>query len=180
MQFGNYSIRLLTTADTAAYFQVVEKNRKRLEDFFTGTVSRTKTLEDTSAFIADILQRAADRLYFPYIIIDNTNNAIAGFLDLKNIDWSIPKSELGCYIDEDYAGKGITTGAFAVFCNYCFEEYKFGKLFLRTHHSNTAARRVAEKCGFEVEGTIRRDYKTTSGEIVDLIYYGRLSNNDLQ
>jgi ribosomal-protein-serine acetyltransferase len=153
---------------------MVEKNCKRLEDFFTGTISRTKTLEDTTDFIADITQRAADRLYFLYIIIENTDAAIAGFLDLKNIDWSIPKSELGCYIDEDYAGKGITTKAFSVFCNYCFEEYKFEKLFLRTHHSNTSARRVAEKCGFEIEGTIRRDYKTTSGEIVDLIYYGRL------
>jgi hypothetical protein len=47
MQFDNYTIRPLTTEDLAAYFQLVEKNRKRLEGFFTGTVSRTKTLEDT-------------------------------------------------------------------------------------------------------------------------------------
>lgn len=174
MQFDNYSIRLLTIEDLDAYFQLVEKNRKRLENFFTGTVSRTKTLQDTHAFILDITQRIKDKTYFPYIIVDNTNKRIAGFLDLKNLDWSIPKSELGCYIDEDYAGKGITSKAFELFCSFCFEEYGFQKLFLRTHHSNTSARRVAEKCGFEIEGTIRRDYKTTSGEIVDLIYYGKL------
>jgi ribosomal-protein-serine acetyltransferase len=81
---------------------------------------------------------------------------------------------LGCYIDEDYANKGITTHAFQIFCNFCFSEHHFQKLFLRTHHSNISARRVAEKCGFEIEGTLRRDYKTTSGEIVDLIYYGKL------
>ena len=33
---------------------------------------------------------------------------------------------------------------------------------------------LLEKCGFEKEGLIRRDYKTTSGELVDLIYYGKL------
>jgi RimJ/RimL family protein N-acetyltransferase len=175
MEFDNYSIRLLTTRDVDAYFQLVEKNRPRLEDFFTGTVSKTKTIEDTRNFVSDIVQHAKEGTYFPYIIVDNSNNRIIGFLDLKNIDWNIPKSELGCYIDEDYANKGITTKAFRLFCNFCFTEYKFKKLFLRTHHSNTSAKTVAEKCGFEIEGIIRRDYKTTSGEIIDLIYYGRLN-----
>lgn len=81
---------------------------------------------------------------------------------------------MGCYIDEGYAGKGITQKAFSIFCEHCFGEYQFEKLFLRTHSSNTAARAIAEKCGFEIEGTIRKDYKTTSGELIDLVYYGRL------
>lgn len=175
MTFDNYTIRLLTSNDLDAYFQLIERNRSRLEDFFTGTVSRTRTYEDTRQFLADVVQRTKDRTYFPYIIIDNSNQKIAGFLDLKNIDWNIPKSELGLYIDIDYANKGIATNAFRIFCDFCFSEYKFRKLFLRTHHSNTSARKVAEKCGFEIEGTIRLDYKTTSGEIVDLVYYGRIN-----
>jgi ribosomal-protein-serine acetyltransferase len=175
MNFDNYTIRLLTIQDLDAYFHLVEQNRKRLEDFFTGTVSKTKTLEDTRAFLLDIEQRKKDRTYFPYIIVDNSNQKIAGFTDLKNIDWSIPKSEMGLYIGNDYANQGISTKAFSLFCDFCFTEYKFQKLFLRTHHGNTFARRVAEKCGFEIEGTIRRDYKTTAGEIVDLIYYGRIN-----
>lgn len=177
MQFDNYLIRFLTVEDLSAYFLLVQKNRKRLEDFFTGTVSRTQTLEDTRNFLADITQRAKDKSYFPFIIVEDISNTIVGFLDLKNIDWSIPKSEVGCYIHEDYASKGITTKAFSLFCDYCFKEYGFQKLFLRTHESNTSARRVAEKCGFAIEGTIRREYKTTSGEIVDLIYYGKLNDS---
>ena len=174
MQFDHYTIRLLSTNDLDDYYTMVEKNRKRLENFFTGTVSRTATKEDTKVFLQEIVQKAKDRTYFPYVIIDNTNGAIAGFLDVKNIDWNIPKAELGCYIDEEYAGKGIGTTAFGRFCDLCFEQYGFEKLFLRTHETNTAARRGAEKCGFEVEGVIRRDYKTTAGELVDLIYYGKL------
>lgn len=175
MTFDDYTIRLLTIQDLDAYFQLVERNRQRLEDFFAGTVSKTKTFEDTRISITEIVQRSNNKTYFPYIIIDNSNGKIAGFLDLKNIDWNIPKSELGFYIDKDYANKGIVTTAIRLLCDFCFSEYKFQKLFLRTHDSNTSARRVAEKCGFEIEGTIRRDYKTTSGEIVDLIYYGRIN-----
>ncbi|MFT5779805.1 MAG: ribosomal-protein-serine acetyltransferase [Crocinitomicaceae bacterium] len=39
-----------------------------------------------------------------------------------------------------------------------------------------AAKKLAESCGFEIEGTIRKDYKTTSGELIDLIYYGLLKS----
>jgi ribosomal-protein-serine acetyltransferase len=176
MQFDNYSIRPLTTGDIEPYFEMVDKNRKRLESFFTGTVSKTKTFEDTRNFLVEIEQKVQERSYFPFLLIDDLTNRIIGFFDLKNIDWNIPKSEVGCYIDSEYEGKGITAKAFEVFCEYCFKEYNFKKLFLRTHESNIAAQRVAEKCGFEVEGRIRRDYKTTSGELVDLMYYGRLAN----
>lgn len=84
---------------------------------------------------------------------------------------------MGLYIDNDYAGKGISTKAFILFCDYCFTNYGFRKLFLRTHSENYSARKIAEKAGFKIEGTIRCDYKTTSGELVDLIYYGKLSDD---
>lgn len=86
MIFDDYTIRLLTIQDVDAYFQLVEKNRKCLEDFFSGTVTKTKIFEDIRIFITEIEQRVKDRTYFPYIIIDNSNSKIAGFLDLKNID----------------------------------------------------------------------------------------------
>jgi ribosomal-protein-alanine N-acetyltransferase len=35
---------------------------------------------------------------------------------------------------------------------------------------------VAEKNGFILEGIIRSDYKTTSGVVVDLMYYGLLKS----
>ncbi|GGI57631.1 GNAT family N-acetyltransferase [Winogradskyella haliclonae] len=177
MQFDNYNIRLLQNSDIDAYYKMVSKNRKRLEDFFTGTTSRTKTFEDTKAFLAEMLEKVNKREYFPYIIEDTKTHTIAGFLDLKNVDWKIPKTEMGLYIDEKYAGKGLSTKAFILFCEHCFKEHGFRKLFLRTHPKNHSARKIAEKAGFKIEGTIRCDYKTTSGQLVDLIYYGKLNDD---
>jgi len=175
MKFDNYSIRLLEIRDLDDYFQLVVNNRQRLEDFFTRTISKTKTYEETRKFVEEMISGTKEKVYFPYIIIDNSNRNVIGFLDLKNIDWRIPKSELGFYIDKNYAGKGITTKALNLLCDFCFLEYKFQKLFLRTHPQNISAKTVAEKCGFGLEGTIRKDYKTTSGKIVDLVYYGKLN-----
>ena len=147
MRFDHYTIRPLTTDDLVPYFDMVERNRKRLEDFFTGTVSRTQSLEATRDFLADITERAQNRTYFPYLIIDETTGRFAGFLDLKNIDWTVPKSEVGFYIDEDYAGKGVGKQALQTFCAYCFTTFGFRKLFLRTHDSNAAAKRMVRAVG---------------------------------
>ena len=174
MNFENYTIRLLEIRDLDSYFDLIERNRKRLEDFFTGTVARTHTFEDTSVFLGELIARREQKTYYPFIVIDDATDEIVGFLDLKNIDWNIPKSEIGCYTDEKYAGTGLTSKVFTIFVEHCFKTYGFKKLFLRTHAANKAAQKLAEKCGFEIEGTIRKDYKTTSGEIIDLIYYGKL------
>jgi RimJ/RimL family protein N-acetyltransferase len=174
MEFENYTIRLLTVDDALAYFQLIERNRKRLEDFFAGTVSKNKDFEATQKFMLEVSERMNQRTYFPYIVINRLNNEIAGFIDIKNIDWNIPKAELGCFIDEEYAAKGISSQALSIIISHLFNELNFEKLFLRTHQDNIASRRLAEKCGFEVEGIIRKDYKTTQGELVDLMYYGKL------
>jgi RimJ/RimL family protein N-acetyltransferase len=175
IDFENYTIRPLETTDLLPYFNLVEKNRKRLEDFFTGTVSRTKTLVETENFLIELTAKRASKLYFPYILINNATNEFVAFFDLKNLDWTIPKTEIGCYTDEAFAGKGITTKAMTLFLDYCFAHFEFKKIYLRTHHTNKAAQTLAQKCGFEKEGNIRMDYKTTSGEIVDLLYYGKLN-----
>lgn len=175
MNFDNFSIRLLTGEDTQEFFVLIDQNRPALEAFFAGTVARTRTPEDTKAYVTEIVKKAEQKIYLPFLIINAHNNSLIGFIDVKNIDWNIPKGELGCFIDKEYEGKGITTKALKIFTDFCFTNYGFKKLFLRTHQSNYSARKVAESCGFEIEGTIRRDYKTTEGELVDLIYYGKLS-----
>lgn len=175
IKFKNYTIRTLEISDLTQYYDLVQRNRKRLEDFFAGTVSKTKDLESTEFFLIEIDKKRNNKEYFPYLVVDNLTNDFVAFIDLKNLDWSIPKTEIGCYTDEKFAGKGLTTEVMKLFVDYCFENFKFKKIYLRTHQSNIAAQIVAEKCGFELEGTIRMDYITTAGEIVDLMYYGRLN-----
>lgn len=173
MNFDNYKIRLLEASDLAQSYSLIQNNRKRLEDFFIGTVSRTNNFEDTKKFLNEIIQKSKDKLYYPFIVENRDTKELVGFVDIKSIDWNIPKAELGFYTDEKHAGKGISSQAFDLIVKHCLDELGFKKLYLRTHENNLAARKLAEKCGFEIEGRIRKDCKTTNGEIVDLIYYGK-------
>lgn len=172
--FDHYQVRFLTAIDLEDYFALIDNNRKRLENFFAGTVAMTKTLEDTKAHLVDALDKLAAKQYFPFVVIDDRNHAMIASIQLKNLDWTIPKGEIGYYIDSAYESKGIITKATGLIIDYCFNELGINKLFIRTHESNTGSRMVAEKNGFRLEGTLRRDYKTTGGTLVDSLYYGRL------
>src|SRR5688572_8167019 len=121
MQFENYTIRLVTNLDAEKYFTLVENNRKRLEDFFSGTVAKTKTVEDTKKFLTELMERTAAKTFFPYGIFDRDTNEIIGYIHVMNFDWNIPKAEIGFFIDSNFAGKGIISKAVVVLMDYYFE-----------------------------------------------------------
>ena len=172
--FGNFKISLLDINENEAFFNLIDSNRSRLEDFFAGTVSKTKTLQDTINYCKEIEQKIKGKSYFPFMITDIKTSAFIGLVDVKNIDWNVPKAELGSFIDSGYEGQGITTKATSIVIDYLIEAYQFKKLLCRANSKNLGSISVILKNGFQLEGTIRNDYRTTKGEIVDLNYYGRV------
>ena len=176
MTFDHFHIRLLNSDDAENYFSLIDRNRKRFEDFFAGTVAKNKSLDGSRTFISELTEKVEKKIYFPFVIVDTATNNLVGYVDIKSIDWNVPKAELGFFIDEQYGGKGIISKAVSRIIEHCFDTLHMKKLFLRTHEKNTGSRRVAEKNGFTMEGVIRSDYKTTSGVIVDLMYYGLLKS----
>ncbi|MBN2563583.1 MAG: GNAT family N-acetyltransferase [Phycisphaerae bacterium] len=70
-------------------------------------------------------------------------------------------------------GKGYTTEALRIFSAYLFELKPIPRLQLGTHVDNIAARRVAEKCGYKLEGTLRQMF-FARGKYVDCVLYSLL------
>lgn len=174
MTFDQYRIDLLKANESQAFFNLIDSNRPRLEDFYAGTVSKTLTLESTKDYCIEIQKRIEEKSYLPYMITDIETNTFVGLVDVKNIDMNVPKAELGFFIDDNYEGKGIVTEATKLVTNHIVEHYRFVKLLCRAGTRNKGSIAVILKNGFELEGTIRKDYRTTKGEIVDLNYYGRV------
>jgi len=174
MRFDHFTVNLLQANEAEAFFNLIDTNRARLEDFFAGTVSKTQTLEETINYCDEIQQRISDKSYLPYMVTDTITNDFVGLVDVKNVDWNVPKAELGSFIDINYEGQGITSKATNLVVEHIVETYKFIKLLCRANSRNKGSIAVILKNGFEFEGTIRNDYRTTKGEVVDLNYYGRV------
>lgn len=171
---NQYHLVLLTKNYGESFFHLIENNKSRLEDFFAGTVSKTSTLNDTLTYCQEIEEKIKAKSYFPYLILEKTTNNLVGFIDVKNIDWNIPKAELGAFIDTDYEGKGIITVLGNELISSIVVEHQFKKLYCRVAPRNTRSIQLVNRIGFQLEGTILRDYRTTKGELVDMNYYGKL------
>lgn len=75
----------------------------------------------------------------------------------------------GIFRRED-RGKGHATEALRIFSAYLFELKPIPRLQLGTHVDNVPARRVAEKCGYKVEGTLRQVFFARGGHVDCALY----------
>lgn len=78
---------------------------------------------------------------------------VVGQLTVWRIAWGSNRSaELGYWIDERFAGRGITPTALAMAVDHCFLIMGMHRLVASIRPENTASRRVVEKLGFRNEG----------------------------
>lgn len=79
-------------------------------------------------------------------------------------------AELGYWLSESCWGQGIMTQAVQQMCGDAFETYDLVRIYAEPFAKNAASRRVLEKTGFELEGTMKSGaYK--NGEILDYCVY---------
>lgn len=92
------------------------------------------------------------------IICDAVTDRPLGSVYIRDIDREHNKAEYGIFIGEDDArGRGVGTAAAKLMLQYCFEEEKLHRVYLRAFADNLQAIRSYEKAGFVREGLLRED-----------------------
>ena len=172
MTFDNYKIRLIRIEDGEQFLRLITANRARIAEYFPKTSKAVFDKISAIEYIKLKINAADENEHFCFIIEDDAEHKLSGVIFLKNFDWTIPKCELGYFIDKDMEGKGITTKAISEIIKFSFDKLKLNKLFLRTALTNFSSKKVAEKNGFLAEGILRKDFKTETGELIDVVYYG--------
>jgi [ribosomal protein S5]-alanine N-acetyltransferase len=78
---------------------------------------------------------------------------LAGQLSVFDLTWGSTRSgKLGYWVNERYAGLGITPTAVAMAVDHCFRVMGLHRLEAGIQPQNAASRRVVEKLGFRDEG----------------------------
>jgi ribosomal-protein-alanine N-acetyltransferase len=83
-------------------------------------------------------------------------------------------AEIGYWLGAAYWGRGIATEAVALVTEWAFLAHGLLRIFAQPFAANLASRRVLEKAGCELEGTMRRS-AIKEGEVRDQCLYARLS-----
>ena len=96
-------------------------------------------------------REARQGLTIPWVV--TYGNRFAGQLTVGSIVWGSARSaQVGYWIDEAYAGRGIIPTALAMAMDHCFFVVGLHRVEATIRPENHASRRVVEKLGFREEG----------------------------
>ncbi len=97
-----------------------------------------------------------------------------GCSGLHDIDWRVPKVEIGYWVRTSYSGKGYITEAIREITRYAIEELGMNRVEIRMSAGNTKSRAVPERLGFTFEGQLRNDDRHVDGTLRDTCIYARI------
>ena len=165
-------LRPYQEADTQMFYTLIQKNKQRLAPVFPGRIRQVTSLDEARRFL---LQFKADWILgksYAFGAWRQDTAEYIGDISLKNIDRSIPKAEIGYYLDARAEGHGYGAEMLETIIRFAFEEALLNKIFLRTSLHNARSYVLAEKCGFRREGLLRQDFRDNQKQLVDVYLYG--------
>lgn len=107
-----------------------------------------------------------------FAICSNDTNEHIGNVKIDFHDKKANVSELGLLIgNKNYWGKGVGYEACKMAIEYGFDQMYLRKIYLAVYENNQNAKRLYEKLGFKLEGTLRK-HVMANGELCDKYLMG--------
>ncbi|MEQ8790590.1 MAG: GNAT family protein [Pirellulaceae bacterium] len=76
------------------------------------------------------------------------------------------RAEIGYWLGRAWWGRGVMTAVVGAACQHALARWRLVRISAHVFESNTASARVLEKCGFEMEGLLRKHH-LKDGRFVD-------------
>jgi hypothetical protein len=137
-------------------FNCVDKNRNRLREFLPW-VDLTKSVTDTSNYIKQTEKEWEDCTEFDFGLFRASDDAYIGNFGVHTIAWQHNRCELGYWIAGEFEGQGFVTDAVKTIERALFKA-GFNRIEVRCSSQNERSSKVPERCGYTLEGVLRKNY----------------------
>ncbi|MQA05626.1 MAG: GNAT family N-acetyltransferase [Streptosporangiales bacterium] len=122
-----------------------------------------------TALARALLREAKHGYSLPWVV--TYDGEFAGQLTIGSIAWgSACAGQAGYWIDQRFAGRGVTPTALALAVDHCFGVVGLHRIEANIRPENERSRRVVEKLGFREEG-LRRRFLHINGQWCDHLCY---------
>lgn len=133
------------------------------------------TIEETEMNLRNAHIKFLERESFRFLIFHRETKEYIGTCSLQNIDWDVPKCEIGYWIQTKAAGNGYMTEAIKALITFGVENFLFRKIVIICESTNLKSRAIPERLGFKLEGTLKNDDLSADGSrLTDTCIYGFL------
>lgn len=104
----------------------------------------------------------------------DAEGALLGGTGLHRPDWKARRFEIGYWRRSGHEGRGIATEAVHAMARLAFDELRAQRVELRIDNLNRPSWRVAERCGFTLEGVLRSESLAPDGTLRDMRVYSKV------
>ena len=157
--------------DQPAMLVAIKESEQALKEFLPWVpfaLSQQASIEHTQQAINNFAN-FKDELRFS--LIEKASGRLIGAIGLIIRDKDVPFFEIGYWLRSDSVGKGYISEAVAKLEEYAFGELNAKRLEIRVAQSNIKSRKVAERCGYELEANLRNERRLPSGKLDNTLVY---------
>ena len=169
-------IRPFRTSDALQLHEALQESIRELREhlWFLPWVAEDQTLQS-----AEVRCRRAEasfliRADLPYLAFSKSTGRLVASVGLHRTDWTLPKTEVGYWVRTAEAGKGYATEAVLALTDWALVGLRAKRVELVTDETNYGSRRLAERCGFALEGVLRSTMQSPDGQLRNSCVYARL------
>lgn len=101
-------------------------------------------------------------------------DTVIGSSGLHRMDWSVPRFDIGYWVGRRYEGQGFATEAVRAIAEFAIHRLQARRLQIEVDDRNERSWRVADRCGFTLEGIHRSRQRDVAGRLCDLRMYARI------
>jgi RimJ/RimL family protein N-acetyltransferase len=165
-------LRMPLPGDGKVVNEAIKESHSELKPWL-GFAQNLPSVEDTETNTREAHANFITRKALRYLVFCKGTNQFIGSTGFHNIDWVIPKFEIGYWIDTRMSGKGYMREAVERLTELALNDLNGKRVEIRCERENMKSRRIPEQLGYELEGIIKRDELSVDGKrVTDTCIYG--------
>ncbi|MCA1062579.1 GNAT family N-acetyltransferase [Rossellomorea sp. AcN35-11] len=167
-------LRMPQPGDGAKVNAAIKASLPELQPWL-GFARSNPSVDDTETNTREAHAKFLTRESLRYLVFLKETNEFVGSTGFHNIDWTIPKFEIGYWIDSRMSGKGYMVEAVGKLTEFALTELKGKRVEIRCESTNNKSKAIPERLGYELEGILRNEDLSVDGErLTDTCVYGKI------
>ena len=167
-------LRCPTSGDGAAVNEALRESWAELSVWMEWAQGEPPSVEDTTERVGSREKGFIDRTDFSFAAFERESGQFVGMFSLFQLDWTVPKGEIGYWVRSSATGRGFATEATLALTKLGMEPLNLARIEIRCDALNVRSRAVAERAGYALDGILKHECRNPQGSLRDTCVYSQV------
>lgn len=135
------------------------------------------SVAESETFAREAALRFRNHEDLPLLLFRKSDGLYVGGSGMHNINWNVPRFEIGYWLRTSLHGQGYMTEAVNGITAMAFDTLEAVRVEIRCDARNLRSAAVAERAGFTLEARLRQNGRGNDGSLRDTLIYAKLRDD---